>query len=80
MSAKEEFKNGCFMPNWLEVDLDNTSARTGKSAELLEVKQRKDLATLLKELDEIKQGIEKAGEKQRRLANLLGFYTGEFAQ
>ena len=30
--------------------------------------------------DEIKQNIEKAAEKQQRLANLIGFYTGEFAQ
>ena len=33
-----------------------------------------------KELDEIKSGIEKTVEKQHRLANLMGFYTGEFAQ
>ena len=41
---------------------------------------RKDLNTLLKELDEIKQNIEKVAEKQHRLANLMSFYTGEFAQ
>lgn len=46
----------------------------------LESRRRKDLNTLLKELDEIKQTIEKAVEKQHRLANLMGFYTGEFAQ
>ena len=46
----------------------------------LESKQHKDLNTLLKELDEIKQNIEKAAEKQHRLANLMGFYNGEFAQ
>lgn len=46
----------------------------------LETRRRKDLNTLLKELDEIKQNIEKAAEKQQRLANLMGFYTGEFAQ
>ena len=48
--------------------------------ERLESKRRKDLNTLLKELDEIKQGIEKAAEKQHRLANLMSFYTGEFAK
>ena len=31
-------------------------------------------------LDEIKKNIEKAVEKQHRLANLIGFYTGELAQ
>ena len=46
----------------------------------LENKRRKDLNTLLKELDEIKQNIERAAEKQHRLANLMGFYSGEFAQ
>ena len=46
----------------------------------LETKRRKDLNTLLRELDEIKQNIEKVAEKQHRLANLMGFYSGEFAQ
>ena len=46
----------------------------------LESRQRKDLDTLLKELDEIKKNIERAAEKQHRLANMMGFYTGEFAQ
>ena len=43
----------------------------------LESRRRKDLNTLLKELDEIKQSIERAAEKQHRLANLMSFYTGE---
>ena len=46
----------------------------------LESNRRKDLNTLLKELDEIKQNIERVAEKQHRLANLMSFYTGEFAQ
>ena len=46
----------------------------------LEAKRRKDLNTLLKELDEIKQNIERVAEKQHRLANLMSFYTGEFVQ
>ena len=79
--AKKEFLNGCFAPNWLEVDLTNTSVRTDSNKEVsLESKRRKDLDTLLKELDEIKQNIEKAAERQKRLANLMGFYTGELAQ
>ena len=57
------------------------NVRTYENREVrLENKRRKDLNTLLKELDEIKQNIEKAAEKQQRLANLMGFYTGEFAQ
>ena len=79
MSDKKYFKEKCFVPNWLEVDLNETQAHTVKE-ERLESKRRKDLNTLLKELDEIKQNIEKAAEKQHRLANLMSFYTGEFAQ
>ena len=46
----------------------------------LEDRRRKDLNTLLRELDEIKQNIERVAEKQHRLTNLMGFYSGEFAQ
>ena len=35
---------------------------------------------ILKELDEIKQNIERVAEKQHRLKNLMSFYTGEFAR
>lgn len=82
MSAKKDFKNNCFSPNWLEVDLSQAESREDKvNKEVrLESQRRKDLNTLLKELDEIKKSIEKAVEKQHRLANLAGFYTGEFAQ
>lgn len=47
--------------------------------ERLEDKRRKDLTTLLKELDEIKENIERAVEKQHRLTNLMKYYTGDFA-
>lgn len=47
--------------------------------ERLEDQRRKDLNTLLKELEDIKQNVERAVEKQRRLTNLMSFYTGEFA-
>ena len=79
----KDFKNKCFSPNWLEIDLSDavTSDETSVNKEVsLESKHRKDLKTLLTELDEIKKNIEKAAEKQHRLANLIGFYTGELAQ
>ena len=79
MSTKKDYLNKCFSPNWIEIDLDEVDRQTNKE-ERLESKRRKDLNTLLKELDEIKQSIEKAAEKQHRLANLMKFYTGEFAQ
>jgi hypothetical protein len=60
-----------------DYNLVNTQEKREAS---LETRRHKDLNTLLKELDEIKQNIEKAAEKQHRLANLMGFYTGDFAQ
>lgn len=79
-TTKKDFENKCFSPNWLEVDLDDVARRQVIREERLEGKRRKDLKTLLKELDEIKQNIERVAEKQHRLANLMGFYSGEFAQ
>ena len=80
MSTKKDFENRCFSPNWLEVDLEEVAKQQITREVRLEHKRRKDLNTLLKELEEIKQNIEKVAEKQHRLANLMGFYSGEFAQ
>ena len=79
-TTKRDFKNNCFSPNWIEVDLRDVKEQQSAREERLESKRRKDLNTLLKELDEIKQNIERVAEKQHRLANLMGFYSGEFAQ
>ena len=80
--SRNDFNNNCFSPDWLEVDLSEAEElQTELNKEVsLESKRRKDLKTLLIELDEIKKNIEKAAEKQHRLANLMGFYTGELAQ
>ena len=96
MTNKKEYFNKCFSPNWIEVDLEEVQnqqkevieisqaeyelVHTNERKEHLESKRRKDLNTLLKELDEIKQNIERVAEKQHRLANLMSFYSGEFAQ
>ena len=89
---KKEYNNKCFSPNWIEINLDDVNTvnkEVNKSEQVrqhtvkeerLESKRRKDLNTLLRELDEIKQNIEKVAEKQHRLANLMSFYTGEFAR
>ena len=76
-TRKEEFNNRCFAPNWLEIDLDSVEQKQSKKEDRLESIRRKDLNTLLKELDEIKKNIELVAEKQQRLANLMSFYTGE---
>lgn len=80
MSTKKDYENNCFSPNWLEIDLEDAAKRQKLREERLESKRRKDLKTLLKELDEIKQNIEKVAEKQHRLANLMEFYSGDLAQ
>ena len=90
---RKEYENRCFSPNWVEIDVSQIEESVQKEVQLtnndvshinkeerLESKRRKDLNTLLKELDEIKLSIEKAAEKQHRLANLMSFYTGEFAK
>ena len=95
MSNKKDYLNKCFSPNWIEIDLEEVQKQqkevkivnsaeyepvyAQKREECLETKQRKDLNTLLKELDEIKQNIEKVAEKQHRLANLMSFYSGTLA-
>ena len=95
MSNKKDYLNRCFSPNWIEVDLETVDrqqkevievsesdynlVRTYERKDSLETRRRKDLNTLLRELDEIKQNIEKVAEKQQRLANLMKFYSDEFA-
>ena len=96
MTNKKDYLNKCFSPNWIEVDLETVDRQqkevievsesdyelvhTQTRKESLETKRRKDLNTLLRELEEIKQNIERVAEKQHRLANLISFYTGDFAQ
>ena len=96
MSNKKDYLNKCFSPNWIEVDLETVDrqqkevvevsesdynlVRTYERKDSLENKRYKDLNTLLRELDEIKQNIERVAEKQHRLANLMNFYKNEFAQ
>ena len=80
--SNKDFNKRCFSPDWIEVDLSEIeeSSNTTVNKEVRLESQRKDLKTLLQELDEIKRNIERAAEKQHRLANLIGFYTGELAQ
>ena len=96
MTNKKEYLNKCFSPNWIEIDLEMVQTQqkevievsqaeyelvhTSERKERLESKRRKDLNTLLKELDEIRQNIERVAEKQHRLANLMSFYSEDFAQ
>ncbi len=65
-------KNGCFSPNWVEVNDKKEDIETQQTEQ-----QRKDLATLLAELEDIKNNINHIEEKQWRLANLIKFYNND---
>ena len=93
MSNKRYYNENCFVPNWIEFDLEelqrqtqlqtNTQKQSQAQSEKevsLETQQRKDVNTLLRELDEIMQNIEKVAEKQQRLADLMRFYNQGYAQ
>ena len=96
MTNKKDYLNKCFSPNWVEINLETVQTQqkevieisnadyelvhTNDRKESLETRRRKDLNTLLRELDEIKQNIEKVAEKQHRLANLMNFYSGDLVQ
>ena len=71
MNNRRDFFNGCLPGNWTEAEVNKEEQK--------EERQRKDLATLLAELEEIKKGFEKIQEKQIRLQNLMKFYRGELA-
>lgn len=79
MSNKKEYQNNCFSPNWIEVNPGESEVAASMEVRL-ESRRRKDLDTLLKELDEIRQNIDKIAEKQQKLVNLMRFYTEDYAQ
>ena len=91
MSNKRYYNENCFVPNWIEFDLEElqrqsqlqtqTQSQAQSEKEVsLETQQRKDVNTLLRELDEIRQNIEKVAEKQQKLANLKRFHNEGYAQ
>lgn len=69
---KRDFFNGCFSGNWVEVE-EVKQEKTEYRAE----QQRKDVATLLAELEDIKNAFERIEEKKIRLQNLMMFYRGD---
>ena len=71
MNNRRDFFNFFLPGNWTEAEVNKEEQK--------EERQRKDLATLLAELEEIKNGFEKIQEKQIRLQNLMKFYRGELA-
>ena len=63
---QEEFDRGCFSAGWTDEVQHNLSP-----------KQRKDLVTLLLELEDIKNDFARISEHKTRLDNLWKFYSGE---
>ena len=71
MNEKELFENFCFLPSWTNDDYEIV-----KNQERNEIKeslqpQRKDLSTLLAELEEIKNNIEDIKAREWHLAKLI---------
>lgn len=64
MNEKDLFENNCFLPCWTE------EAEYEKDEP---VRQKKDLTTLLAELEEIKNHIENIKAKQWHLAKLVKY-------
>ncbi len=73
MDMKELFENNCFPMSW-----------SSESKEILQEKQtyvpqRKNLTTLLAELEDIKNNIEEIKAKQWYLAKLIKFHQEGFS-
>ena len=74
---KRRFMDGCFCGNWVDVEVKKDSGEQhGDYSE----RTRKDLQTLLEELEEIKKNFERITEKQIFLDNLVKFNEGRFAE
>jgi hypothetical protein len=74
MKDKEFFEQGCFLPEWVSEDREETPVQQ------VFTRQHKDLPTLLKELDEIKEKIQEIQERQWNLARKIYFHDHNFAE
>lgn len=63
---ERDFENGCFSGDWAEFEVQHS----------MTPKQRKDLATLLLELEDMKKDFMRITEHKDRLTNLMKFYNG----
>ncbi len=69
MDAKEFFEQGGFTPMWCDIDVERQVLNRAYS------EQRKDLTTLLAELEQIKNSIEDAKAREWHLGQLLKFHN-----
>lgn len=81
MDEKELFENLCFLPDWSEIEPKNQSdcEKTESSQEKIYVHRRKDLSTLLAELEQIKNAIEDVKAREWNLAKLMKFHKEGFS-
>lgn len=73
MNNKDLFESGCFSPDWT-TDTESNPIST------VYTRQNKDLQTLLKELDGIKDRIQEIQAKQWHLAKLVHFHQNELVR
>ena len=64
--------DGCLCGNWIDADLSSST----RECEIIAERKRKDLQTLLSELEEIKQNLEHIKEKQQFLDDLMMKFYG----
>ena len=73
MNEKDLFENGCFLPEW-------TSDIEEKPLSVAYSHQRKELQTLLDELNNIKEQIKEIKSREWHLAKLIHFNENELAK
>ena len=76
MNEKQLFESGCFLPSWAEDDTQTEDSPIS----VVYTRQNKDLNTLLRELDEIKNRIQDIQAKQWQLAKLIHFNEHGFVE
>ena len=74
MNDKELFENFCFLPDWSEISEDALKAHNKYDDQSVYMPQRKDLQTLLAELEQIKNNIEDIKAREWHLAKLMKFH------
>ena len=74
MNDNELFEQGCFSPGWVTEEAEETRIQQAFT------RQHKDLPTLLKELDEIKEKIQEIQERQWILARKIYFHDHNLAE
>ena len=76
-NEKELFDNFCFLPDWTEVTPD-PQVQEEETVQAVSSVTRKDLATLLAELEEINNRIEEIKAHKWHLDKLIKFHQEGF--